>query len=162
MLTFYLFGTFEFENISELSLDQKSYLEPNIERFEVQWFFVFKKVEKVLVELFHERVKEFSIQSPLGFSKNLKICHFLVVSKLFTYHNTYMYVQNLIKKKWILVLGRVSKIFLTNFLKDFQSSPPLDFRSSPPTGFSSQKSRGGWIARDSASVFRRFGTFFRI
>ena len=58
VLTFYLFGTFEFENISELSLDQKSYLEPNIERFEVQWFFVFKKVEKVLVELFHERVNK--------------------------------------------------------------------------------------------------------
>ena len=61
---FFFFGTSEFENISELSLDQKSYLEPNIERFEVQWFFVFKKVEKVLVELFHERVNNRPTPSP--------------------------------------------------------------------------------------------------
>ena len=32
----FFFGTSEFENVSELSLGQKSYLEPNIERFEVQ------------------------------------------------------------------------------------------------------------------------------
>ena len=73
VLTFYLFGTFEFENISELSLDQKSYLEPNIERFEVQWFFVFKKVEKVLVELFHERVNRGTIEVVRDSNHGIKI-----------------------------------------------------------------------------------------
>ena len=71
----------------------------------------------------------------------------------------YVHVQNLMKKKWILVLGRVSNIFLTNFLKDFQSSPPLDFRSSPPLDFRSspldfqaKNPGGGWIPRDSVQV----------
>ena len=62
VFTFNSFGTSEFENFCEISFDQKSYLEPNIERFEVQWFFVFKKVEKVLVELFHERVNQWNLR----------------------------------------------------------------------------------------------------
>ena len=36
MLTYHFFVKFEFENVSELSLDQKACLERNIERFKVQ------------------------------------------------------------------------------------------------------------------------------
>ena len=40
MLTYHFFlFIFEFENVSELSLDQKACLERNIERFKVQYFF---------------------------------------------------------------------------------------------------------------------------
>ena len=40
MLTYQFFVTFEFKNVSELSLDQKACLERNIERFKVQYFFL--------------------------------------------------------------------------------------------------------------------------
>ena len=39
MLTSQFFVTFEFKNVSELSLDQKACLERNVERFKVQYFF---------------------------------------------------------------------------------------------------------------------------
>jgi len=39
MLTSQFFVTFEFKNVSELSLDQKACLQRNIERFKVPIFF---------------------------------------------------------------------------------------------------------------------------
>ena len=39
MLTYQFFVTFEFKNVSELSLDQKACLQRNIERFKVSVFF---------------------------------------------------------------------------------------------------------------------------
>ena len=57
MLTYHFFVKFEFENVSELSLDWKACLERNIER-KLNNFSMFYKFKKVLVSLCHERGKE--------------------------------------------------------------------------------------------------------